>query len=108
MFFKKSSNKTSQTGINMKSNFILECKFGHIDYGIDDAVRVVSIGSVDCDGIVIDQGLHMPEIGFIVFVQSGFSNLDVEVVCTFVDSSMDGIGYNSVLKNKYMLGLYFL
>ena len=50
----------------------------------------------------------MSEIGFIVFVKSGFSDLDVEVVGTFVDSSVDGVGYNSVLKNEYMLGLYFL
>ena len=71
-------------------------------------MRIVGIGSVDGDSIAIDQGLHVSEIGFIVFVKSGFSNLDVEVVCAFVDSSMDGVGYNSVLKNGYMLGLYFL
>ena len=108
MFFKKSSNKSTKTGINMKPNFVLECKFGHISYGIDDSVRIVGVWSIDGNGIAIDQGLHVSEIGFIVFVKSGFSNLDVEVVGAFVDSSVDSVGYNSVLKNEYILGLYFL
>ena len=37
----------------------------------------------------------MSEICLIVLVKPGFSDLDVEVVGAFVDSSVDGVGYNS-------------
>ncbi len=98
MGFIKSSNKASQTSINVNTNVILQTKFGQLWNWINNSMRIIWIRSDNQYCIAVNHWLHMLKIHLIVISEFRFSYFNVEVETSFIDGSMDWIGNDTALK----------
>ena len=108
MFIQESSNEASQAPVKMAPDLVLFGKGAYFFHRVDDAVRVVTVRAIKSDRVEINQGLHVLYIHLEFFIKSGFSELNVEVVSSFVDCRMDCYWNHPIFWKNYTLGLGFL